>query len=168
MAARIIHFGIDECYRLKVLRRAGYEVDDCRNFIQFRSALDCEIAADAVILNDSQGSVPLTAIPLARSRTTAPIILFPYSRRSYLWEQVDLVVPSFTPPKDWLLDFANLILRAGALRAYAELLQEHAEELSRAPAVACQQATQERLRSQENQRKALRLAIRRDPLSGRE
>ena len=124
MAARVIHFGVDDCYRLSVLRRAGYDIDDCRNLVQLRAALESKREADAVMVNDSSGSIPEFVISLARSRSTAPIILFPNSSRTYSTEPVDLVVPSFTPPEDWLLDLANLIVRSRTLRACSQLLQE--------------------------------------------
>jgi len=129
MAARVIHFGADECYRLKVLRRAGYDIETCSNLIQLRAAFDSGSEADAVIVNDSDGSVPLPGISLARSRTSAPIILFPDSGRTYKTEEIDLIVPSFTPPEEWLHDLANLIVRSRTIRACSQLLRRQSELL---------------------------------------
>ena len=87
-------------------------------------------------MNDSDGSVPLQLISLARSRCHAPIVLFPYSGRDYRTEDVDLVVPSFTRPEEWLLDLANLIIRSRALRVYSQLLQHQSVVLRQeSPAV---------------------------------
>src|SRR5947207_11384797 len=119
MAARVIHFGVDDCYRLSVLRRAGYDIDDCDNLNQLQAALESRADADAVMVNDSTGAVPEFAISLARSRSSAPIILFPNSSRTYGSEEVDLIVPCFTPPEEWLLKLANLIVRSRTLRAYS-------------------------------------------------
>ncbi len=133
MAARVIHFGVDDCYRLSVLRRAGYDVDDCSDEIQLRAVLETMGEADAVMVNDSDGSIPESVISLARARCAAPIILFPNASRTYSAEQeVDLVVPSFTPPQEWLLKLANLIVRSRTLRAYSQLLQAGGSP-SRAP-----------------------------------
>lgn len=154
MAARLIHLGFDEAYPLKVLRRAGYDVHVCSNLIEFRTALQSNPLADAVLFNDGDGSLPPTVFSLARSRSTAPIILFPKLDRVYRPEDVDLVVPRFTPSEEWLLDLANLIVRARALRAYSQLLQEHSEAFCRDPGVAGEnsrneidQSRRERVRS---------------------
>ncbi len=146
-AARVIHFGFDTCYRLRILRRAGYEVDECSNLVQFRSAL--QTGTDAVMVDDADGSVPLQAISFARSRTPAPIILFPDGRRTYNSDDFDLIVPSFTPPQEWLLDLAILIVRSQTIRAYSQLLNEQSERLRREAASLCEKSRNERQRSRE-------------------
>jgi hypothetical protein len=147
LAARVIHFGVDDCYRLSVLRRAGYVIHDCSNLIQLCAALDADAETDAVMVNDSDGSVPEHAISLARSRSSAPIVLFPNSSRSYRTDQVDLVVPSFTPPQEWLLDLANLIVHSRAIQEYSRLLQEQSGQLCRESAQAREKSREERARS---------------------
>lgn len=147
MPARLIHLGSDTSHRLKVLRRAGYHIDACNNLIEFRTALRSDPEADAVLLNDSDGSVPLEAISLARSRSSAPIILFPHIQRVYGPADVDLTVPGLTPPEEWLLDLANLIVRFRAIRAYSQLLHEHAELLRSETAAVCEKSRMEMERS---------------------
>jgi hypothetical protein len=153
MAARVIHFGVDVCYRLNVLRRAGYVISNCSNLIQLGAALDTGADADAVMINDSDGSVPEHAISLARSRTLAPIVLFPNSKRSYPTEQIDLVVPTFTPPQEWLLELANLIVHSRAVQEYSRLLQEQSQQL-------CLESAQAREKSREERARARREAAR--------
>ena len=121
MAAKVIHFGTDDCYRLRVLRRAGYDITDCGNLAQFRAALRPDAGADAVILNDGDGSLPELAIALAHSQQLAPVVLFPSPERSYDARQLDLVVAVCTPPEEWLLALANLIVNRRALDAYSAL-----------------------------------------------
>ena len=90
-----------------------------------RAVLESDGEADAVMVNDSTGSIPEFVFSLARARSAAPIILFPNSSRTYHTEQeVDLIVPSFTPPEEWLLKLATLIVRSRTRRAYSQLLQE--------------------------------------------
>lgn len=149
MAARVIHFGVDQCYRLSVLRRAGYDVDRCGSLIQLCEVLEFAGEADAVMVNDSDGSVPPQAISLARTRTSAPIILFPNSSRIYRTADIDLVVPSFTPPEEWLLDLANLIVRSRAIRECSRLLQERAEVRCTESAALREKSRRERQRSRE-------------------
>jgi hypothetical protein len=119
MAARIVHFGVDMCHRLGVLRRAGYQIEECGNLTQVRTALQSEIDVDAVIVNDCNGRVPLKALSIARDCTAAPIVLFPNSARMYPTETIDLVVPSLTPPDEWLLDLTVLIARSKAIRGHS-------------------------------------------------
>ena len=93
MAALDIHFGVDDCYRLRVLRRAGYATRSAAVSSSFENVLDSEGDADAVMVNDSKGFVPLQVISVVRSRTSAPIILFPETGRTYETDEIDLVVP---------------------------------------------------------------------------
>jgi len=167
MAARVIHFGIDDCHRLKVLRTAGYDIDPCSNLIQFRAALESQAEADAIMVDDSDGSVPDEVISLARSRCTAPIILFPHATRSYEAQAVDLVVPVLRPPHEWLLDLANIIIRTRALQASSRLLQAQSQRLCREAAAECDRSARERKRSRrERARNQGVLSNHEDPLGG--
>jgi hypothetical protein len=141
MAARVIHFGIDACYRLNVLQSAGYDIVKCGNLVQFRAALDAE--ADAILFDDSDGSVPETLICLARSRCSTPIVLFPNHARAYPMNEVDLVVPTLTPPQEWLLDVANLIIRSRQIRACSQILQEESGQLRRESAAVLEKSGEE-------------------------
>ena len=146
MAARVIHFGTDDCYRLSVLRRAGYAIDSCSNLVQFQAALDVE--ADAIMVDDSDGSLPENVISLARTRSAAPIVLFPHATPADTTpHQVDLVVPALTPPHEWLLDLANLIIRSRALRASSRLLRQQSGQLRQQSAALREQSRRERARS---------------------
>jgi len=149
LAALVIHFGVDDCYRLRVLRRAGYDIKACSNVVQLRKVLDSQGEADAVMLNDSKGSVPLQVISVVRSRTSAPIVLFPETGRTYETDEIDLVVPSFTPPEKWLLDLANLIVQSRAIRAHSRALRAESELLRQESAAACETAMQEVQRSRD-------------------
>jgi hypothetical protein len=136
MAARVIHFGPDDCYRLNVLRRAGYDIAGCNNLVELCKTLESDAEADAVLVNDSQGSIPLQAISTTRSRTSAPIILFPHPIRTYDADKIDLLVAAFTPPEEWLLDLANLIIHFRTVRAVSRLIRGQSEMLRRESAAA--------------------------------
>lgn len=129
MPARVIHFGVDKCHRLTVLRRAGYSVDACNSLGQLRLALLSEIDPDVVMMSDDDGSVPADAISLTRSESLAPVIFFPSSDRGAELAQFDLVVPTFTPSDDWLLDLAILIVRSRRIRARSQILVEQSRLL---------------------------------------
>jgi len=83
----------------------------------------------------------------------APIVLFPNSKRSYRTDQVDLVVPSFTPPQEWLLELANLIVHSQAVREHSRFLQEQSGQLRR-------ESAQVREKSREEQARSRREAVR--------
>jgi hypothetical protein len=122
MAARVIHFGVDKCHRLNVLKRDGYAVDACSSLVQLRHALQSEIDADVVMMSDDDGFVPSQAIAMTHAESLIPVIFFPSTDRSEETTCFDLVVPTFTPPEDWLLDLAILIVRSRTIRARSQLM----------------------------------------------
>ena len=131
MAARVIHFGIDDCYRLNVLKRAGYEIAECSDTEAFYAALKLDVDAAAVIVNDCEGDLPAEAIAFARSQSSIPIILFPNPKRSYDGMEFDLAVPTHTPAEEWLLELANLIVKNRAVRACSQMLQQQSDKQRR-------------------------------------
>lgn len=145
MAARVIHFGIDHCHRIGVLRRAGYDIDHCLNVIEFQAALEAD--ADAIVVNDEDGFLPEDLISVARTWSAAPIILFPNPIRTYSPHQVDLVVPTLTPPNEWLVDLANLIVHSRAVQAASQLIREKSQQLRRESATVREQSRRELARS---------------------
>ena len=157
MAARVIHFGIDDCYRLSVLRRAGYAIDSCSDLVEFQAALDAE--ADIIMVDDGDGFLPESVISLARTRSAAPIVLFLRATRADTTShQVDLVVPTLTPPQEWLLDLANLIIHSRALRASSEMLRRQSGQLRQESAAVREPSRRERARSRhETSRNAHRI-----------
>jgi hypothetical protein len=143
VAAKVIHFGVDDCYRINVLRRAGYDITQCSNLVQFRAALDSDADADVVMVTDGDGLMSLQAISMAHARCSAPIIVFPNPGRAYRVEGIDLMVPLFTPPEEWLLDLANLIVRNRVIRAYSRLLQRQSSQAGAESGAHCRQARNE-------------------------
>jgi hypothetical protein len=115
MAARVIHFGPDDCHRLTVLRSAGFTVDDCASLTQFRGSLLNGSHADAVLLSDGEGFAPEDAAALARNCCSAPVILFSGTNRNYEGAAFDLVVHSLTPPEVWLHEVDTLIATSRVL-----------------------------------------------------
>ena len=146
MAARVIHFGPDDCHRMMVLRSAGYAVDHCNSLIQLRSSLVSGGAAEAVMVSDGEGIAPETAIAIAKSHSSAPLVLFRSTNLSYQDSGFDLVVNSLTPPEVWLNDVHSLITRTLALRTESEAMITEARQLRResAPRVIRSRAERER------------------------
>ncbi len=77
MAATVLHFGIDECNRVLVLRDAGYLVDDCPSINQFRTSLNRGIRPEALLFSGSHQAERQQVVTLARSSfLRAPLIRF--------------------------------------------------------------------------------------------
>jgi hypothetical protein len=116
MAARIIHFGADNCHRLWVLKSAGYFIDDCQSVVQLRTILQSGIDPDAVAFTESERFAPEEAVEVARSHSSAPLILFRETHNECAESAFDLVVPVLEPPEAWLNSVAALIARGRPVR----------------------------------------------------
>lgn len=147
MAARVIHFGPDDCHRLMVLRTAGYAVDDCRSLLQLSTCLATGHAADAMVTSDSDGLEPTQAIELVKTRTFIPVVLFRSTNLAYEESGIDLVVNCLTPPEIWLREVDKLIERSRAIRAQSQQLIDQSVQLRRESAAARDRARAERQRS---------------------
>lgn len=112
----IIHVGADKCYRLPVLKNAGYRVRLCASIGELREALESAVHPDAVLISEGDEGGHAKAVSLVRARTAAPIVLFRESQRSYSQAPFDMVVPILDPPEAWLADIAGLIARRRAAR----------------------------------------------------
>jgi hypothetical protein len=136
LAARVIHYGADDCHRLMVLRIAGYSVDECHSLVQLRDCLARGGQVDALLLSDSEGIEPNEAIALARTHSSAPVILFRSTTLAYQDTGVDLIVHTLTAPEVWLEEVDALIEKCWASRAESQGLIQEAALLRREPAAA--------------------------------
>ncbi len=117
MAVRVIHFGPDDCHRLIVLQSAGYAVDACNSLGQLQASLTAGGKADAVVMSDADGIAPEEVVSLAKSHSSAPVVLFRGTNRVYEDSRFDLVVHTLTPPEVWLSEVNELIAKGRVLRA---------------------------------------------------
>jgi hypothetical protein len=117
MAARVIHFGPDDCHRLIVLQSAGFSVDACNSLGQLRASLTVGGEADAVVMSDADGIAPDEVVSLAKTHSTAPVVLFRGTNRVYEDSRFDLVVHTLTRPEVWLNEVNTLIAKGRVLRA---------------------------------------------------
>lgn len=146
-AARVIHFGPDDCHRLMVLRSAGYAVDDCRSLIQLRTCLTSGDRADALVTSDAEGVEPTEAIALAKTRASIPVVLFRSTTLAYENSSVDLIVHCLTPPEEWLHEVDELIEKCRAIRAQSRALTDQSQQLRRESAATRKCARAERQRA---------------------
>lgn len=153
MAARIIHYGTDECHRLTVLRRSGYSVDECNSLIQLSDALSVEDGADAVFFSETEGVLPEAAVSLAKARPQVPFVLFRCSNGGYKEETFDLVIESLTPPQKWLNEVQALIVRSQALQAESQAIVQQSRMLRREAEAVREKSREERERSRRERAK---------------
>jgi hypothetical protein len=110
MASRIVHFALDDCHRIGVLKSAGYCVDDCGDSLsRLHAALIGVWETDAVVIAESTGTLPDRVVSLVRSVSVAPLILFQSKYPHYDESEFDLIVQPLTPPDRWLSDIGALI-----------------------------------------------------------
>lgn len=149
MAARIIHIGADTCHRLPVLESAGYLVHLCLSVLQLQEVFAAEEQLDAVLISEAGGLKHQEAALLARSRCSAPIVLFRDTQRNFTESAFDLVVPVLEPPDVWLAEVEALIQRSQGLQAQSRQLCEESAVLRQETAVLRAKSRQERLHSRE-------------------
>ena len=111
MAARVVHFGEDLCHRIPLLRRAGFSAVRCKDQGELRQALELGGAADAVLIVDTPAIDARQVRQLARSLSSAPLVLFSKWGREQTDTAYDLVVHSLTPPDEWVEKLTDLIAR---------------------------------------------------------
>jgi uncharacterized membrane protein YccC len=142
MAASIVHFGEDFCFRRSVLRSAGYVVVECDFMEGLSSALTWN--PDAVVLEEEPRPLIYEALSLTRSRSTASLILFRKDIDSVIPDQFDLVIPSLTEPQQWLSDIAALIARSRSIRAQLQTLTQKSASLRQDSAAVRKSVRKER------------------------
>jgi len=167
MAANLVYFGVDTCHRLPVLMRAGYTVENCYSALQLEAVFDSISPAEAVLMTDHEGKLPQDAITLTRCRPVTPLILFRDSNHSYAESAFDLVVPSLTPPGQWLEQIALLLGESRVLRAKSELLRVESRMLQHEAILLQRDAAELREKTRlERIRAARACSPYRDPFAG--
>jgi hypothetical protein len=140
MAVTVVHFGEDICYRLPVLRSAGYAVEQCDSLEHFSMFLAWD--PDVVVLEE-EPLVPLRkAISFTRARSNASLVLFRHDLGTTLVEECDLVIPTLTAPEEWLVEIATLLERSRIIRADSQTLVQKSA-LLREDSAAVRELTRE-------------------------
>lgn len=109
MIAKAIHFGVDDCYRVLVLQRAGYDVKQSPSLDALIIALQNERHLAAVFISEGDRGSTERAAELVRRFSAARVILFRSSQRSIDEGKFDRVYATLTPPENWLLATAESI-----------------------------------------------------------
>jgi hypothetical protein len=114
---------------------------------QFRGCLLSGGHADAVLLSDGEGFAPDDAASLARNCSSAPVVLFSGTNRTYDGAAFDLVVHSLTPPEVWLHEVDALIAKSRVLGERLATLSRKSTRLREESALAVNKFRSERIRS---------------------
>ena len=161
MAARIVHFGTDECWRLEVLSGAGYIVEPSGTSIPRLSQLLTSAQVDAIAISEDRRECDDEVVMVSRSLSPAPIILFQGVNRRSVPPPVDLVISSTSHSiSEWLQEIESLIQRSKraceqskTAREEAVELREQAQALRAQSAATRQSAAQQLLRTEAASRK---------------
>src|SRR4051794_10535123 len=129
MAARVLHFGWDDCYRVSVLRSAGFEVRAVAALDTLELELTRPEGVDAVVVSEREPLVTEAAADLVRSKSAAPVILFRRSVVDLHLDKFDRVYASYVTPQLWLNEAAKLIAESRALRTEAQALRRTSKTL---------------------------------------
>jgi CRP/FNR family transcriptional regulator len=129
MTARIVHFGIDDCDRLRTLRDAGYAVDSSNSLTELQSFLSSNEQIDAVAITESSGSAASNVISLIRASSDAPLILFQGWNSNANESKFNLVVPVLAPPDMWLKEIGALTEHSRIRHAKSPLLRQESRSL---------------------------------------
>lgn len=116
MAARFIHFGWDDCYRVQVLRSVGFEVRESQSLDGLRIDLQRDEPVDAVVLSEDEAHQIREAATVVRQNSVAPLILFRRTEGPMDESLFDQVYSSLVPPRQWLMQTARLIARSRSLQ----------------------------------------------------
>jgi hypothetical protein len=116
IAAKLLHFGADDCNRLLVLRSVGYAVELCPTVEEFHPALQKRPDADAVLFRATSERESCQAVRLAREHSNAPLVLFNTCYAYADEDQFELVIPPLTRPEEWLREIAGVIKQKPNLR----------------------------------------------------
>ena len=123
MAARAIHFGWDDCYRVPVLRAAGFEVREANSLDELCFDLQTDDHVDVVIVSEDIEPTAERAAEIVRRSALAPVILFRRSDREIDEKKFDKVYNCTTPPDIWLREAVALIAKSYMLKAEAAHLR---------------------------------------------
>ena len=120
MAARVIHFGDDDCHRVAVLRRAGYVVAEAADLADLRAHLRSMVDCDAVLIAEDEDRHPAGDLETVRRVSRVPVILFRRTSRELDEGSFSFVVHWLEPPSEWLREVAWVIVRNRTLPEAAD------------------------------------------------
>ena len=146
MAAKVLHFGTDDCNRLLVLRSVGYDVEFCPSLVEFPPLLQ-RSDPDAVLVTGRPNRERGQVVTLTRELSHARLILFGSSHSVAGDGEFDLVIPPLMHPEEWLQQVSSVIERSRTLTATATVIREQSVLLRKDSEIARLKSMIERERS---------------------
>jgi hypothetical protein len=128
-AARVIHFGQDECYRTPILRGAGYDVEQCTSIPELQQALKADDDAELICISESYEQPREDALATSRALSSAPVVLFRSTAHRYMADSFDLEIDPLDSPEVWLVHMGSLIDRSRAIRHASKELVARSRKL---------------------------------------
>lgn len=151
----VLHFGLDQCFRLRVLESAGFAVEDCPSLDDLSAELLRE--PDAIVLEEEPEGQVIKAIALSRSYPDIPLVLFrsldPVSEGPA--SSADLTIPSFTAPELWLREIEDMVERSRMLAAQSRRIRAESAALIQKCAAARRSSQRNRAISRWHRRRFL-------------
>lgn len=148
MAARLIHFGWDQCHRVAVLRSAGFEVKESHSLSTLWLDLKRDEQIDAVIVSeDDRQNAEEAADLVHQHHRLAPVIVFRGKVHSLDESKFDRVYTSVVSPEIWLAETDMLIQKSQIIRQESLKLQQKSILLQRDSQALRERSSRERARS---------------------
>ncbi len=129
MSCRIVHFGVDDCWRVAVLRHAGHAVETCGTSMESLTAR-LQTSPDAVVFTEDGEPCGDDYFRFSRSLSVSPIVLFEGLRRCIPSNLADLPIPVGTNVAVWLPAINALIEETRRLRGQTRDMREKSALLS--------------------------------------
>jgi hypothetical protein len=123
--ASILHVGDDLCHRVPIMKSAGLIVDQSEcGADAVHAALVQNQSFSAITFHNDAFPLPDIVVSTARTLSSAPLILFKNPSVCCDDGAFDLVIPSLTPPADWLKSLRAAIEDAHNLRRISMQLRQ--------------------------------------------
>jgi hypothetical protein len=110
MAARILHFGLDQCHRIAVLRRAGFYVTEAASLYEVHLLFRSRLPFDAVVVSEDDRTDPREVLELVQRKTKVPVLLFRKANREIDRRGFSYVSQPLDSPGHWLNERALLVV----------------------------------------------------------
>jgi hypothetical protein len=126
MAARVIHFGWDDCCRVPVLRTAGFDIWEANSLDELSVILQRNERLDAVVISENTEQSAEQAADMTRRFSPAPRILFRRSQLAIDEARFDKIYSCLTPPDIWLRETVTLVAKGDKLKVDCIRVDERA------------------------------------------
>lgn len=130
----LLHYGLDSCFRGRVLESAGFYVEGCVSLDALSAAL--LRAPDGLVLEEEATGECDEAISISRSFPAVPVILFRCAA-AVAPRSADLMIPSFTAPEQWLREIEDLVEHTRVAIAQSKRIQAQSAALIQDSAAVC-------------------------------